>query len=59
MGIETHTDVEHWLKPARPEDAAEPGYDAWLEAEIAAGTAELDAGRVATLEQVKKEFGLE
>ena len=59
MGIEKHTDVEHWLKPARPEDAAAPGYDAWLEAEIAAGIAELDAGRFATLEQVKKEFGLE
>ena len=36
-----------------------PGYDAWLTAEIAAGTADLDAGKLAPSTEIRKEFGLE
>ena len=52
-------DAKLWHAPPGPTDAPAPGYDAWLAAELAAGIADLDAGRVTPLEDVRKEFGLE
>ncbi len=58
-------------KPTHPNDAREwtdaptsgappvAGYDAWLEQDIAAGLADLDAGRTVALPAMRKEFGLE
>jgi hypothetical protein len=48
-----------WTDAPPPTDAAVAGYDAWLAAEIARGTADLDAGRSVPLEKMRKEFGLE
>lgn len=43
-----------------PTDATPaPGYDAWLKTELAAGTADLDAGKLTPLSDIRKEFGLE
>ena len=36
-----------------------PDYDAWLAAELAAGIVELDAGKLTSLADIRKEFGLE
>ena len=52
-------DLDRWLRPDQPGDAADPGYDSWLEAELAAGLEDVRAGRVVPLEVVLKEFGLE
>ena len=51
-------DLDRWLRPDRPGDAPDPGYDAWLEAELAAGLEDVSAGRVVPIEDVLKEFGL-
>ena len=59
MRIEKHTDVERWIRPARPEDRPEPGYDEWLAAEIEAGLAELESGKGLPAEEVWKVLGLE
>lgn len=59
MRIDKQAEIDRWLKPDGPEVKPDPGYDEWLEADIAAGLAELDAGKVVTLEQLKAEFGLE
>lgn len=59
MRTEAQTNVQRWIKPAAPEERPEAGYDEWLAADIAAGIAELDAGKFVTLDQVKREFGLE
>jgi hypothetical protein len=59
MRIDKQADIDLWIKPARPENRPEPGYEEWLQAEIEAGLAELDQGKVVTLADVKKEFGLE
>lgn len=40
-------------------DAKAPGYDEWLKAEIAAGAAELDAGKGIPAAEAWKELGLE
>lgn len=50
-------------KPAPPEPPSddarpEPGYDAWLAEEIAAGCAELDAGDWITLDELRQSLGL-
>ena len=52
-------DAKLWHQPPDPSDRLVPGYEAWLEAEIAAGLAEAEAGKVSTLDEVRKEFGLE
>jgi hypothetical protein len=52
-------DRERWVRPPKADDRPEPGYDAWLAAEIEAACAELDAGKATPLEKVRKEFGLE
>lgn len=59
MRTDRQTDVDRWIRPPRPGDRPEPGYDEWVEAEIAAGIAELEAGQFVTLAEVMKEFGLE
>lgn len=59
MRIENHADIERWIRPAKPEDQAEPGYAEWLAAEIEAGIAELDAGKGIPADEVWKALGLE
>jgi hypothetical protein len=59
MRIESHTTVERWTKPARPEDQPEAGYAEWLAAEIEAGIAELDAGKGIPAAEVWRSLGLE
>lgn len=59
MGIEKPADIESSLRPTRPDDLPEPGYEEWLAEEIAAGIAELDAGQSVTLDAVMRELGLE
>lgn len=59
MRTEAQANVQRWIKPAAPDERPEQGYDEWLAADIAAGIAELDAGKFVTLDQVKREFGLE
>lgn len=53
------TDAKLWHLPSEPTDTPVPGYEAWLVAEIAAGLAEVAAGKVTPLDEVRKEFGLE
>lgn len=52
-------DAPQWIDP--PAEGAIPvaGYDAWLAQDIAAGLAEIAAGHVTPLADVRKEFGLE
>ena len=52
-------DLDRWLRPDRPGDVPDPGYDEALEADLAAGLEDVRAGRVVPLEVVLKEFGLE
>lgn len=59
MRIDKSSEIDRWIKPARPEDKPEPGYEEWLAAELEAGIAEADAGKVVTLAALKEEFGLE
>jgi hypothetical protein len=59
MRIDKPSDVDRWIKPARPEDQPEPGYEEWLAAEIEAGLAELDAGKGIPAGDVWKSLGLE
>ena len=59
MRTEAQENVQRWIKPDAPDKQPEAGYDEWLAADIAAGIAELDAGKFVTLDQVKREFGLE
>lgn len=52
-------EIDRWIKPARPDDLAEPGYDEWLAAEIEEGIAELDAGKGLPASEVWKALGLD
>jgi hypothetical protein len=45
--------------PASPAGWTEEGYAAWLEAELAEGQRQLDAGQSVPLDKVRKEFGTE
>jgi hypothetical protein len=51
--------VREWTDA--PDGDAPPvaGYDAWLEQDIAAGLADLKAGKTTPLADIRKEFGLE
>ena len=52
------TDVSTWRevhKDAKPDET----YDDFVQRKIAQGIADADAGRVTSLEDVRKEFGLE
>ncbi|WP_196053583.1 hypothetical protein [Paracoccus lichenicola] len=59
MRTDSRADIQRWIKSGPPGQQAAPGYDEWLKAEIAAGIAELDAGKFMTLEDMKREFGQE
>ena len=59
MKHEKPDDISLWIEPPSPDDVPEPGYDEWLEAELAQALAEADAGLLVSLSEVKKEFGLE
>lgn len=52
-------DVKFWLNPPDTPATPVPGYEAWLKAELEAGVADVEAGRVVGLDQVRREFGLE
>ncbi|WP_333815747.1 hypothetical protein [Tabrizicola sp.] len=59
MRIDKQAEIDRWLKPDGPEVKPEPGYDEWLAAEIAAGLAELDAGKGIPAAEVWRSLGLE
>ena len=59
MRIEKKADIDRWTKPDGPEVQPEPGYDEWLEAELAAGIAELEAGKGISAAELWKSLGLE
>ena len=48
-----------WHEPPAAADQPVVGYDDWLTADLATGTAEVQAGRVTSLDKVRKEFGVE
>jgi predicted transcriptional regulator len=50
-------DITPWIAPPTAEAAPVPGYDAWLAADIAAGLAEVEAGTITPIADVRKEFG--
>ncbi len=55
----TSNPIPDWTDaPAVPATQA-LGYDAWLAADIAAGQADLDAGRTTPLALLRKDLGLE
>ncbi len=45
--------------PATPKVVPEPGYDKWLEREIAEGLADIEAGRVTPAKEVWSELDIE
>lgn len=53
------TDRSDWLLPEPRKAVLEAGYDAWLAEEIAAGTAELDAGLGIPAAKVWKDLGID
>lgn len=52
-------DVKLWHQPSNPAATPVDGYDIYLRADLAIGTADLDAGGTTPLEEVRKEFDLE
>ncbi len=54
-----HVNIERWIKPTKPGDRPESGYDEWLAIEIAAGISELDAGKGIPAAEVWKSLDLE
>lgn len=59
MRTEAQANVQRWIKPAAPDERPELGYDEWLAADIAAGIAELDAGKGIPADEVWRSLGLE
>ena len=59
MRPEPHAKAERWTAPAAPGHQPEPGYSEWLAADIAAGIAELDAGKGIPADEVWRSLGLE
>jgi hypothetical protein len=53
------SDADLWIAPRAKDVVPVAGYDAWLAQDMAAGLAEIDAGAVTPLAEVRKEFGLE
>jgi hypothetical protein len=53
------SDIREWIDPPSGDEPPVPGYDAWLKQDIAAGLADIKAGRVHSLAAIRKEFGLE
>lgn len=52
-------DAKLWHQPSSPAETPVEGYDVYVEADLAIGIADLDAGRATPIEDVRKEFGLE
>ena len=48
-----------WHQPPVEADQPVVGYDDWLATELASGLADVQAGRVTSLDKVRKEFGVE
>ena len=59
MKHDKHEDIRTWIEPPAPDSEPEDGYEEWLEASIKRGLADAKAGRVVSLSDMKKEFGLE
>ena len=55
----TKSDRDAWILPEPGTVVPEAGYDAWLADEIAAGTAELDAGLGIPAAKVWQDLGIE
>jgi len=51
-------DVDGWIS-IDPNEQPQPGYDEYVRRKIAQGLADVEAGRVTSLADVRKEFGLE
>lgn len=51
--------LPEWTAAPQGDASPAPGYDAWLAQDIATGLADLNAGRFASLTDIRKEFGLE
>ena len=51
--------VQRWIKPPLTEEPPQAGYDEWLATDIAAGIAELDAGKGIPADEVWRSLGLE
>lgn len=48
-----------WVSPLDPAEAPEPGYDAYVRAELEKARAELDAGHGVPAAEVWKKLGIE
>jgi hypothetical protein len=59
MNKPTTHDLRDWTDAPAPDARPVAGYDAWLAQDIAAGLADLDAGKTVPLSVMRKEFGLE
>lgn len=57
--MRTEANVQRWIKSPPPDERPEPGYDEWLATDIAAGIAELDAGKGIPANEVWRSLGLE
>lgn len=57
--MRTEANVQRWIKSPPPDERPEPGYDEWLATDIAAGIAELDAGKGILANEVWRSLGLE
>ena len=53
------SDIHEWTGAPAADAAPAAGYDAWLQEDIAAGLADVKAGKVTPLATIRKEFGLE
>lgn len=48
-----------WVNPPSPAEEPGPEYEAYVREKIARGQADIKAGRVTPIEEVRKELGLE
>ena len=53
------SDIREWTDAPVKDSVPVAGYEAWLEQDIAAGLADLKAGRTTPIATIRKEFGLE
>ncbi|GHC54800.1 hypothetical protein [Neogemmobacter tilapiae] len=51
--------VEEWTEAAAAVAPSVAGYEAWLQAELVQGEADLDAGKTVALADLRKDLGLE
>jgi hypothetical protein len=52
-------DLREWIDPPAAGDTPVAGYDAWLQADIAAGLDDIKSGKILSQSAIRKEFGLE